>query len=268
MSRRAGTAAEIVVPVLGATSAGKTRLMTALVMGMLDGPAAHGAQVALADEESRGSYERLEDKLRAGVHTWKTKKARDTPLRAYSAHIRPPHGAPRLLHIFDAPGELVGKSELLRELRYLKVARTFVFTLDPLTIDVVWSALAPDARTEAEPLRSDVTARFAFEQLLQNIQGLGVRTKRARLAVALTKDDLVRDTPALAGVGHTSDEIRRWLEGTAGLDGLVRLMRRSFGEVRFFRTSSWLDGDLIDAGVVDLTGWILARDGLRVRHLV
>ncbi|MEU4829445.1 hypothetical protein [Streptosporangium sp. NPDC023615] len=266
MSRGVGTVPEIVVPVLGAATTGKTRLMTALVMGLVEGPAGHGARSEFADEQSENAYRGLADKLQAGVHTWKTIRVKDAPLRAYTLRVLPPRGSPRLLHIFDAPGELVGASELLRELRYIKSARTFLFTLDLLSVDVVWDSLPAADRAGYARLRSDMATDFVFGQLLQNIEGLGVPTEKARLAVALTKDDLVRHCDALAGVGRDSDDIRRWLEGPAGLDGVVRAMRRHFAEVRFFRTSSWLTSGEIDAGVLDLSGWLLVREGLQVHH--
>lgn len=266
MSTGAGTVPEIVIPVLGAASAGKTRLMTALVMGLVEGPAGYGAEAEFADDESERAYRDLAGKLRAGVHTWKTIKARDAPLRAYSLRVRPPSGTPRLLHVFDAPGELVAKSEHLRELRYIRAARTFLFTLDLLSIDAVWNSLGPEEQVNAWPLRSDASPDFVFGQLVENIEGHGVQTAKARLAVALTKNDLVRDCPALASLGVESDDIRRWLDHTAGLDGLVRTMRRTFAEVRFFRTSSWLTGGGVDDGVLDLSGWILVKERLRVHH--
>jgi hypothetical protein len=266
MSQGAGTVPEIVIPVLGAAATGKTRLMTALVMGLVDGGGAGAAEAEFADEQSAEAYRGLADKLRAGVHTWKTIKAKDAPLRAYSLRVRPVAGKSRLLHVFDAPGEFVGRSELLRELRYVKTARTFLLTLDPLSIDAVWDSLDPEERDRSGRLRSDVPPDYVFGQLVENIAGLGARIGRARLAVALTKDDLVRDSAALAGLGDGSDEIRAWLEGPAGFDGMVRGMRRSFAEVRFFRTSAWLNGGEIDAGVLDLAAWILAGEGIRVRH--
>lgn len=268
MSTGSGAMPEIVIPVLGATAAGKTRLMTALVMGLLDGHGGHGAEAEFADAQSETAYREPANKLRAGVHTWKTVKAKDAPLRAYSLHLKPAGGARRLFHIFDAPGELVAKSESMRELRYIRSARTFVFTLDLLSVDAVWQSLEPAARSKHQALRSDVAPDFVFGQIVQNIEAHGVRMGRARLAVALTKDDLVRDCPSLAGVGDGSEDIGRWLAEAAGLDGMIRAMRRSFAEVRFFRTSSWLDGDELDDGVLDLTRWILEREGLRVRRTV
>ncbi|WP_171064058.1 TRAFAC clade GTPase domain-containing protein, partial [Actinomadura soli] len=266
MSKGSGAVAEIVIPVLGATATGKTRLMTALVMGLLEGTGGHGAEAEFADTQSESAYRDLANKLRAGVHTWKTVKAKDAPLRAYSLQIRPPSGATRLFHVFDAPGELVAKSESMRELRYIKSARTFLFTLDLLSVDAVWESLEAGARAKNRGLRSDDQPGVVFDRVVQNIEGHGVQMGRARLAVALTKDDLVRECAALAGVGERSEDIGRWLEDDAGLDGMVRAMRRSFAEVRFFRTSSWLDGDEIDDGVLDLTGWLLVSEGLRVHH--
>ncbi|HZB32816.1 MAG TPA: hypothetical protein VE465_21840 [Streptosporangiaceae bacterium] len=266
MSRGAGTVTEVVIPVLGAAATGKTRLMTALVMGLLEGHTGYGAEAEFVDDESESAYRKLAAKLRAGVHTWKTIKTKDAPLRAYSLRIRPPTGAARLFHIFDAPGELVAKSESLRELRYIKAARTFLFTIDMLSIDAVWESLEPRVRAQHNQLRSDLAPDFVFGQLVQNIEGHGVQMSRARLAVALTKNDLVRNCAALAGVGDASEDIRRWLEGPAGLDGMVRAMRLSFAEVTFFRTSSWLEHGEIDYGVLDLAGWILIKEGLRVHH--
>jgi hypothetical protein len=259
MPSSSGTLQEVVIPVLGATAAGKTRLMTALVMGVLDGHAGYGVDAQFADDETETAYEALAAKLRAGVHTWKTIKTKDAPLRGYSLRVRPPSGAVRMFRIFDAPGELVAKSESLRELRYIKVARTFLFTLDPLSVGAVWESLEPRARVDNKGLRSDVAPDFVFGQLVQNIEGHGVQTKRARLAVALTKNDLVRGCAALAGVGEESEDIRHWLEGPAGLDGMVRAMRHSFAEVRFFRTSSWLERGEIDDNVLELADWILAK---------
>jgi hypothetical protein len=266
MSKGAGTVTEVVIPVLGAAATGKTRLMTAMVMGLLEGHTGYGAEAEFVDDESESAYRKLADKLRAGVHTWKTIKAKDAPLRAYSLRVRPPAGAARLFHIFDAPGELVAKSESLRELRYIKAARTFLFTVDLLSIGAVWESLEPRVRARHDQLRSDVPPDFVFGQLVQNIEGHGVQIGRARLAVALTKNDLVQDCAALAGVGEDSEDIRHWLEGPAGLDGMVRAMRLSFAEVRFFRTSSWLEHGEIDDGVLDLVGWILIKEGLRVHH--
>lgn len=266
MSKGAGTVTEVVIPVLGAAATGKTRLMTAMVMGLVEGHTGYGAEVEFADDESAAAYRGLADKVRAGVHTWKTIKTKDAPLRAFSFHVRPPAGAARLFHIFDAPGELVARSESLRELRYIKAARTFLFTLDLLSIGVVWESLDPGVRAKNNRLRSDVPPEFVFGQLVQNIEGHGVQIGRARLAVALTKNDLVRNCAALAGVGEESEDVRHWLEGPAGLDGMVRAMRHSFAEVRFFRTSSWLEHGEIDDGVLDLVGWILIKEGLRVHH--
>ncbi|GAA4239862.1 hypothetical protein GCM10022254_62310 [Actinomadura meridiana] len=266
MSRGSGAVPEIVIPVLGATATGKTRLMTALVMGLLEGTGGHGAEAEFADTQSETAYRDLAGKLRAGMHTWKTVKAKDAPLRAYSLHISPPTGGDRLFHVFDAPGELVAKSESMRELRYIRSARTFLFTLDLLSVDVVWESLESGVRAKHRKLRSDDAPDSFFAHVVQNIEAHGIQMRRARLAVALTKDDLVRGCGALAGVGEDSDDIRRWLEDGAGLDGMVRAMRRSFAEVRFFRTSSWLDGGEVDDGVLDLTGWLLVSEGLRVHH--
>jgi len=266
LARNVGEMREIVIPVLGGVAAGKTRLMTALVMALCESGRLHGVSAAIADEESQAIYARFRDALVAGTATAKTGAA--ALPRPYSLHVRPARSSPRLLHLFDAPGEFVRDSESLRKLQYMREARTFLFTLDPLRIDAIWDALTPAQQARLVPLRSDDDPYFAFGQVVQNIEGHGVPIRRARLAVALTKDDLVRSSPAASGLGEDSAAIEAWLQDEAGLGGLVRLMRRSFGQVHFFRTSAWLDGGVLAGSIIDLAAWILAQEGIRVEPAV
>jgi len=260
MAERLGTAAEFVLPVLGAPSSGKTRLMLALMTVLRGGGGSGGASAEFADDPSRKSYEKFVPALHTGADTWKTVMQADAPLRGYSLYVTA-GGTTRLLYLFDPAGEVTETSERMQAQRYLSAAKTFVFTLDQLSIDPVWQSLEVPDRARNRRYRSEQPPGFVFAQILSGIESLGVDPKRARLAVALTKQDLVRDRVP----DDDGDAIRAWLESPEiGLDNMVRSMRHAFAEIRFFRTSSRLEDGVIDPAVTDLTRWILNGEGFRL----
>jgi Double-GTPase 2 len=257
MGDRAGNAPEFVLPMLGASTSGKTRMMLAIVRSLQE---RDGLTAEFADEVSRSIYEKYAPALSHGTDTWKTVPIRDTPLRAYRLHLTAHHGGRRLMHLFDPPGEIIETFENMQAQGYLTAARTFVLVLDPLTIDAVWWSFDDARREELARYRSGMSADHVFAQVLQNIEALGVQPKKARLVVALTKHDLVRGLVA----GGNSDAVTAWLESPKiGLDNMVRSMCHAFGEVRFFRTSAWIEDGMVDTGIVSLTSWILDREGLK-----
>ena len=49
------------------------------------------------------------------------------------------------------------------------------------------------------------------------------------------------------------------------MDNLVRSVQKHFGQFRFFLTSSRLQDGQVDRQVADLTRWVVAPAGLRLR---
>jgi hypothetical protein len=262
MANNTGTAVDSVLPVLGSPQSGKTRLMLAIVMSLYEKTSPHGATAQFADDESKEAYERFVPALRNDVDTWKTLPLGDRPLRSYSVYVKPPKGRTKLLHVFDPPGEVVKTAAELQSQRFLVQARTFLFVLDPLSIPALWSGLDRTERKHLDKYRSQMTPNAVFSQVLNAVQNLGVDTGKARLAVAITKHDLLRDhVPTADG-----DGIRDWLESDEiGLDNMVRSMRKTFAEVTFFRTSARIDErGALDPNIAALTAWILRNEGLRL----
>lgn len=262
LADRAGTAGESVLPVFGAPAAGKTRLLLAMVMVLVEHGTRAGAVTGFADEDTRHRYDRLRPALMRGQPTRGTLP--ELP-RAYSLYIEPAGRGRRLVHLFDAAGERYGQSERLQELRYMRLAASYVFVLDPLSVQAFWDSLPEPDRERLAAHRATMPPEFVFQQTLQNIEAMQVRTRRARLAVVVSKLDLVRDAPIVAGLAGDSGSIESWMDSALHLGNLLRTMRHNFGDIRFFCTSAVLDADdTVDSSIDELVGWaVQGAVGLR-----
>jgi len=254
-----GTTTEVLLPIVGGQNVGKTRLLTVIVKTLQDNAANGGPALDFADQTSSRRIDLLQPAVLAGEATRPTPPEQP---RAYSMYVsRPKTSGRKLIHLFDTAGEKFYESDVLAQLRYLGPSKTFLFVIDPLSIDEVWAGL--DQRTQ-DRLRA-VSARrspeFVFQQVLDNVERMAVDPKRARLAVALSKADLL-PVAGIRAPASDSPAIEQWLDGV-GLDNLVRTIRHAFGEVRFFHTSAMLSDDGTAAGVPELVEWLLAGSGPR-----
>jgi len=263
LARRAGTAAEFVLPFFGAGNAGKTRLMLALVSALQHAAGRSGAEVEFADADT-------EQRVAALLPT--IRRDRDTTItitslpRAYSIHVAPRKGAPRFLHLFDAAGERFNTSEAVQDLRYMKAARSFVFVLDPLSVDAFWEKeLAEHERRRLAPRRAMTRSpEFVFQQTLQNVEAMGVVTKQSRLAIVISKADLIRDVSTVSEMGNDSDHLTAWLAGV-GLGNLRRSVQHAFADSRFFLTEAVVNDDgEVDDSVHSLLEWLFERERIRL----
>jgi hypothetical protein len=250
-----------VLPLLGPPAAGKTTLMSALVLALEQLSAAGGGGVEVANADTAG---RLGEVRRAAGGPNLEPTGTELP-RAYSLYATPARGARRLVHLFDTAGERLNRPDQTLEHRFLGLARTFVFVLDPMSVDAFWRELVEADRGRLEDVRARQPPEGLFQEVTEQIQALGADTRRARAAVAVSKHDLVRDLPPLAGVGRESPAVEGWLAGELGLGNLVRAMRHEFGEVRFFFTAVQAEETEADPSVVELTRWLLGPDGPGLR---
>lgn len=257
MAEKAGVAREIVVPMVGATAAGKTRMMLALATTLVQERPLPQLVAQPADTYTVDRLNELHTSLRAKGDTDKTLPG--DAMRALSFNLNGGR-ARRLLHIYDPPGERLSDSARLHEMRFMRMAHTFVFVVDPLAIPDVWHSL--DARTQQryQPYRSAQSPEFIFYQVLQNLEGMGVEPRRTALAVAVTKSDLTAGIPICASAGDGSDAVRDWLSDRVGMDNMVRAITKSFGDVRYFRTTTRTTA--ADGGVRNLLLWTLNRYGV------
>jgi hypothetical protein len=261
MADHAGIAAEVVVPMLGATTSGKTRMMLALAAALIDDNPLPGLSALPADEPTKVKIDQLQAALRSKGGTDKT-LAGDA-MRAYSFNLDGRGRVKRLMHIYDPPGERLNESARLHELRFMRAAHSFVFVVDPLAIPDVWDSLDPTAQRAYQQFRSAQPPDFIFSQVLQNLEGMGVKPGKKTIAVAVTKSDLTDGIPICAELdGGGNDQVRDWLSDRAGMDNMVRAIAKAFGDVRYFHTTARFSGGDVDDNVRALLLWTLGRYGV------
>jgi hypothetical protein len=261
MSDETGRFAEFVLPLFGGTGAGKTRLMAAMIMSLHESARDDQTSVRLADDETRHSYEVLREILATSGYTLGT--SAQLP-RAHSVLITIGRFK-RLLHIFDAFGERFVDADRTDELRYLSAARTYLFVLDPMSLPTFWSQLTTQERDGLDRmLASGMPPATVFDQSVQTMIGMRAKVGRSRLAVAISKTDVIAHLGLLDGRQDDSAWAERWLVETLGQRNMVQAMHNEFRELRFFFTSAVMaDEDHIDPSVHPVVAWCLRDESSR-----
>jgi Double-GTPase 2 len=251
LEHQPGHVPETVLPFFGATGAGKTRLVFSMIMQLRGWADAGKLTAEFGDSDTTRELKVADQVLRTGSPTAITSV--QLP-RAYVIRVTSGKKT-RILHLFDAAGELFYDSARTQELIYLGAARTFILVIDPLSVDAFWQRLPAARRAELEPMRSTAPSPdLAYQQAHQQIERMRVQLHKARLAVVFSRADLI-DTPDL--------DTAEWAGRELGLGHLIRSVRRNFGQTAFFRTAAVMVGDgCMHPSVASFTRWVLARDGL------
>jgi Double-GTPase 2 len=253
LAYRPGEAPEIVLPFFGATGAGKTRLMFSMVTQLQLWTEAGRLRAEFGDSVTSTELEGAGDVLRSGRATTITsvQDPRANVIRLVSRN------STRILHLFDAAGELFYQSDRTQSLRYLSQARTFILVIDPLSVAAFWQRLPAEKQAELAPLRSTAPSPdLAYQQTYQQIEAMGVRLRAARLAVVFSRADLT---------GVPAGDVAAWASGELGLGNMVRSVRQNFRETCFINTAAVMakDGTMHES-VAALLRWMLARDRVKL----
>jgi hypothetical protein len=252
LAEATGTIGEAMLALFGSPNAGKTRLLTIMVIALqAQAQAAREVAVDFADRLTARRLEELVPVVRDNLIPAKT--ALDKP-RAYSLYVRLAEASRQLVHFFDTGGERFYDPDRLAELEYFRSAQTLIFVIDPFSIDAVWDALPPARRAELSP-RADQSPWIVFQKLARGAREMRADVKQVRLAVAVSKADMLAGEQ-LPAPAEDSDSIERWLV-EMDQDPLVKSMRHTFGQVRFFYTSAVLSDGLVPAAINDLAAWVL-----------
>ncbi len=260
-----GHAPELVLPFFGAAGAGKTRLLFSMVTQLQQWsrkqePAAkrHGKRrregfaVQLGDSATTRKLDNADQLLSPDIDTDKTRT--ELP-RAYVIRLVSMRRT-RIMQMFDAAGEFFYKSERTQELGYLDKARTFILVIDPLSVEAFWDRLLPDQQAELKAVRSAAPSpELAYQQAHQEIESMGVRLRKARLAVVFSRADLI-NAPA--------EDVAVWARDELGLGNLVRSARLNFGEASFFHTAAVMTSGVIHDSIPALLRWVLACNGINL----
>ncbi|ADI03648.1 hypothetical protein SBI_00527 [Streptomyces bingchenggensis BCW-1] len=255
MNPDAGHMPELILPLIGGRAAGKTQLMAAMVKALENTAENGGPAIRLADPESTANQRVLNEVLEIQGHTRPTQK---TLPRAHS-FVRGSGRAERLVHVFDTAGERFVNREETDALRYIREARTFVFVLDPMAVGAFWTRLDPAGPKVDRTLASTVDPEDVFSRSVQTVRTMGTRLDKARLAVAVSKRDLMTGQSALLpDRPDHSDTTRDWLCERLGLRNLLKTMDLEFGEVRFFCTAAVADEEgRVDPSIGVFVDWCL-----------
>jgi hypothetical protein len=264
----AGALTDVVIPVFGSTSAGKTRLIYAGMVALSRHLPAVGGTFAPDGPDSQAVFREATTVVERGTQTTKTPAERP---KGIHARVQPGGGRAAQMHLFDAAGEGFTSRDAAADLRFLDDPEGLVFVLDPFSVPEVavslQGALAPRLAA-ANPAQLDpeqsylVTASWLRDQ--------GVRLARKPLAVAVVKADLLLGLPPADGLTpwSTSDDIERWLR-RKGMDNLLDGMARDFREVGYHLVASRDAGSSRDgtAGPTSAARpllWLLQRTGVAI----
>ena len=274
------TAPTFHVPVVAATSTGKTILMAATVDALDAAARADGAGTGLEFAEQTRAAEVADvlDRLRADGADSVAKTLPELPLRALNLYLGDARGR-RLLYLYDAAGERYETTEGTDTLRFLRYTDGVVFVVDPFAIDAVRTTVpASDLTTIRPSLRKPAEAVERFGANLRERLGIeaGRRIDRPA-AVVVTECDALLASESVAhpyedgvtGRGDRSAAVRAWLR-TVGAGSVVDHVDTSYRRTGYFavsalaafeehaRTSARTGGPVADDDPADPVRWLLA----------
>jgi hypothetical protein len=253
----AGAIRDIRIPVFGDAHAGKTRFLYASLNSFMAEAERAGVPVTFPDPACDEEVRRGRRLIKAGQNTSKTSPGGV----AITLRLRDGRQSD-LIHMFDAAGEDYSEAQKFHKLRFLDDSQGLVYVLDPFSIQAVREQLGGqqgDVLAAAQAAENDPD--LAYGEVTSRLRDGGVRFSAQRLAVVVSKADLLRgaglDLPAESAM------IGDWLV-KYGLQNLVLAMGREFSEVRYFAVASQ---DVIDSRPDDPgmpLCWLLAVHGVRL----
>lgn len=236
MADGAGIRHVVVLPVIGAVAAGKTRFLRMSVVQVGDGLTGRGSLMALSPE-AKAFLNDSRELVRDGRHTVKTPHVMPRALQ-YQVVER---GREEIeLNIVDAAGEFFGDWETSNELPFLEAAPAYVLLLDPLGLADVHAEFAqtlPADRNDMDIAPPDQIN--AYHTVMDRLRAQGVDLSKRALLVVVSKADILRSLPCgqtLRG-SASSDAVRQWLAGN-GMDAALKSFRMEFGTVEYFACDS------------------------------
>jgi hypothetical protein len=265
----AGAVRDIRVPVFGDMAAGKTRFLYASLNSLL--LELDGARIKhdYLDDFSRDEAERRLKAIRANENVPKTGEG---PATAINLRLREGRQSD-LVHLFDAAGEQYSKpgnwdfdqgnrGTNYGSLRFLEDGQALAYVLDPFSVDRIHQQAADhDRALVAQVQVAQKDPELSYTEVVNRLRGYGVPVKSQRLAVVVSKVDLLRK--AGVDVPTNSDAIARWLKEN-GVHNLVMAAQDEFAEVRYFAVASMdATASRVDDPGVPLR-WLLAVHGVKV----
>ncbi len=242
---RIGRARVEPLPFVGGPAAGKTTLMFLAVRALRASAAGAQGRAEFVEARDARAYAGAVAELDRGKRLAKT--GPELPAATMLDLTLP--AAHRILYLFDPAGELHTGATQVERLRYLDHGEALLFVIDPFALPELRFALSADERrlVEAATATSDEDPSDTLQRLLAELRSRHDQGRQRRIAVVVTKADVLRRT----GVGDGLDgDAKGWLEGL-GLGNVIRTLERTAGEVRYFASGL----DTPPAALADLFAW-------------
>jgi len=249
------------LPFVGGPAAGKTTFMFLAIRALHARARAARGRLAFVERLHAQAYASAMREFERGGRLAKT--GPELPL-ATMVDVELPGRRHRILYLFDPAGEHFTGATEVESLRYLDHGEALLFVVDPFALPTVRRALTEEelAVVERAAPSSEEDPADTLQRVLNELRTRPDRGRQRRVAVVVTKTDLLRETMigrSLTREQDAGDEtgrssgaaVRRWLE-EVGLGNAIRALDQLAGEVRCF--GSGLDTD--PAEVADLLGWV------------
>jgi Double-GTPase 2 len=258
LPRSFGHAAEVIVPMFGASNAGKTRLMLMLTDSLLNWVYDQGGTVNYVDDSAE-RLSAIKDGLQATSNTEKTPVIKP---RGYGLHIRVGL-TERIVTFFDAAGELYLREDGLGEMKFLDKAKTYIYVADPLSSDRLWTQLSLADQDRLAKFKSGAgDVAEVYQRTVNQMLRMARRKASPKLAFSVSKVDLLHSVGY--DIGARSDAVKKWVGDASGLDmeDIVRDAGRAFSMVNYFGTAAIDREGQIDDSVAKVLRWVLANAGI------
>ncbi len=253
-----GAIRDVRVPVFGDTSAGKTRFLYAALSSLVRTAERAGLELTFPDKASQDQAELGLSVIRDGRDTAKTSATAPVALTCRLGRGR----RSELIHLFDAAGEHFRDAQRYDELRFLDDSQGLVYVLDPFAVPAIQDQLTGHNATvirQAHAAAGD--PEIAYDEVMARLRDGGVPAGAQRLAVIVSKADLLRKTGLELPTGSAA--IAEWLK-KVGMYNLVVSSQRDFAEVRFYTVASQqVAADRADDPEAPLS-WLLRAYGVQL----
>ncbi|WP_017583228.1 TRAFAC clade GTPase domain-containing protein [Nocardiopsis valliformis] len=254
----------LLLPVIGAVSAGKTQFLSSGVVGLREwAETLSGALTPLtsvADEFLRSATTAVATDQKVEKTAWED-RPEGVPL------ILTLRGREVEIQIMDAAGENFVDWERSGSLGYIATADILLFVLDPLALPEVNERLRV-AQEEVEVPIAQGDQADAYASVVDRLRAQGVRLRGKRLAIVLTKLDVLRRIPDTGAMDPADGgSVREWLKAN-GAHGLVRRIDRDFRDADYFAVGSRGIRDGTDpVHPVRVLDWALRKTNTRMTVL-
>ncbi len=252
-----GAVRDIRIPVFGDANAGKTRFMFASLNSVMAKAERTGIAITFPDAPMGEEIRRGRELIAGGRNTVKTSPGGV----AITMRLREGRQSD-LIHLFDAAGEDYSEAQKYEKLRFLDDSQGLAYVLDPFSIESVRKQVSSQQGgilAVANPAENDPD--LAYGEVITRLRDGGVPVSAQRLAVVVSKADLLRGTGL--DVPADSAAIEEWLV-RMGLQNLVMAMGREFAEVRYFAVASLDVGASLPDDPGEPLSWLLAVHGVRL----